>query len=192
MANSHIERKHEEDDEELGHGSAHYGVHEKCDHRHRQTSPRDTRKTAQSLLRRRTLAAPVPNPRWHRPRSPAYPARDGVWYASGVRWEHEWAAALGALPGAAIAMPAFAGSDYGCEGRWAAAKKAKRAASEAPAAKKAAKTSRAEGCSQSGEASTGPEAGSAEESHREAACPERTTGRSGRTGSCYAERTDCD
>ena len=54
-------------------------------------------------------------PRWHidylRARAPI----SAAWYCCGRRCEHEWAARIAAMPGAASALPGFGSSDCACE-----------------------------------------------------------------------------
>jgi Uri superfamily endonuclease len=57
----------------------------------------------------------VVSPRWHIDYLRRYARLEAVWYASGARCEHEWAAAVGTLPGAGMVMRGFGSSDCGCE-----------------------------------------------------------------------------
>ncbi len=53
-------------------------------------------------------------PHWHIDYLRRYTRLEGVWYCC-RRCEHEWATAIGRLPGAAVAMPGFGSSDCRCQ-----------------------------------------------------------------------------
>jgi len=44
-----------------------------------------------------------------------YTRLEAVWYCSGVRCEHQWAATIGGMPGAAMLAPGLGSSDCGRE-----------------------------------------------------------------------------
>ncbi len=54
-------------------------------------------------------------PHWHIDYLRRFARLEAVWYCPEVRCEHEWAAAIGAMPGAAAVGPRFGSSDCGCE-----------------------------------------------------------------------------
>jgi Uri superfamily endonuclease len=51
---------------------------------------------------------------WHIDYLRRYARLESVWYCPGVRSEHELAAAIAGLPGAAIVLPGFGASDCWC------------------------------------------------------------------------------
>jgi Uri superfamily endonuclease len=54
-------------------------------------------------------------PHWHVDYLRRYARLESVWYASGARREHDWAAKVAAMPGAAMVLPGFGSSDCRCE-----------------------------------------------------------------------------
>jgi len=54
-------------------------------------------------------------PYWHVDYLRRYTRLESVWYCCGVRCEHEWAAAIGAMPGATMVQQGFGSSDCRCE-----------------------------------------------------------------------------
>jgi Uri superfamily endonuclease len=54
------------------------------------------------------------HPHWHIDYLRRYTRLESVWYCCGVRREHEWAARIGAMPGAAIVLRGFGSSDCRC------------------------------------------------------------------------------
>ena len=53
-------------------------------------------------------------PRWHIDYLRRYTRLEGVWYCCGSRCEHEWAAAISAIPGVEVEMLGFGSSDCRC------------------------------------------------------------------------------
>ena len=53
-------------------------------------------------------------PHWHVDHLRRYTRLESVWYCCGSRCEHEWAATIGAMPGAAVVLRGFGSSDCGC------------------------------------------------------------------------------
>jgi Uri superfamily endonuclease len=54
-------------------------------------------------------------PHWHIDYLRLYTRIEAVWCCRGARCEHQWAANIGAMPGAAVVLPGFGSSDRGCE-----------------------------------------------------------------------------
>jgi Uri superfamily endonuclease len=58
---------------------------------------------------------PAARPHWHIDYLRAAVRLAAVWYSRGRRCEHEWAARIAAVPGAAVLLRGFGSSDCGCE-----------------------------------------------------------------------------